>query len=753
MASESSPDLQQIGEIPASSSTMTSDGQQEFPPSLLKEAMQSLLQQGYMMAQKRAAGSTEEDEDSSASSARKKPREDGETALTSDNEFLSSPVGGNLNITLVSEYREMQKKIQAAIETQFPNYKWVSIIIRMPALCMQKGRRPPCNLFTTDAARATPLAISWGDQLPMPICIQTIKKWCSMKTVRDGLDQKYKKGFGDPMEGSGWAYTKAFSGISKGMGVTNVVMHTADDANNSVHLHVLHGFSGESFNGTQMAKALTQPQLHPFTITKHRCRNPGLALMNHMEPRSTGVWLGSNTLSMVNLAQKVYESIKLRNAGPVPEWAPMDNEDALEDEPDEDTAAFLAQLGHTGSTSEGYQVDNICSSKLDKFNSKQQQIFKILDMHPLVTYSLEEFGEMVQQLAPPAGIYFEHMLLYQKEFVQKALDKYTFTLMTRPIAVTAIQPAKYSIEDVANVMAVLMYDTGDETSESYWEVIYFQVISVLTKKHLNLKKNTVWISGPTNYGKSTVFIRGLQWIGPIAMFQLAATGDFQFGTLTYPHVLAVSDDPSGVVLEPIWPALKCVFGGERFSANEKYARKALAYASPVLICSNHERLEIHPARQVDIDAFNSRILYLKLGPGTHLPKLDRIEGQQLLWKWAFVCAERASTAYDYQRSSEEFYTMLRHVPSFMAFVSRICPGLSKSLSSEYESIRNAFFAAPPPHDTSMEGDQFAQVDEEDNNSLRPGTGHPIQHNDDFICDIDATITDDTSAEEVLSGDD
>lgn len=696
--------------------------------SLTEEEISELLALRESMKRK-AAGSEEEAQDTSVQSAPKRQKIDGECAETSENPFLVAASGSHPQLT--ENMRKMKSLIADAIAKEFPDYRWVSIVVSMAGLGMPGGRNVPVNIFTSDAKNAAPLALSWGEQILPQVAGVVIKKWGGIKAVAQLFLGKHPKGSGDPLESMDWAYTKTFAALNKGEGVTNVVAHCADPTNQSCHLHILYGFTSSSFNGTQMAKALTCGQLKPWAVDKHVCSDPALALMNHMEPRTTGVWLGSTNLGLSRLAKQVYDSLKAANISDVPEDEPGAT---IEDELDASLVGFLAPEGSQTSSFTAYQVDNLLSSKTEKFASKLNLINYHIEKSNMETYSLSFWYDYVNDLPETERLYLLHLTLYQKELVQNALAWYGRTRIKRPFIETALLPCPYLIEDVSSVMEILLHDDTDNTT---WEAIYYKVITVLNAR-ATVKRNTLWIYGPSNFGKSSVFVDGLSWLGPMARFSLNRVSEFQFGNLTHPHVLAVCDDPSGIVVEPTWPTLKAIFAGQSTDANEKYDKQAKTYPAPVMICSNAPTIELHPAKTLDVDAFNNRILHINLGSVPCLPECASTKAQHLLWKWAFFCFHQVRSM-DAERSIKEFSTMLHHIETFMLFVFRLNPSLQPQVYSLYNAKTTAFLSSVGcQHHQEMEGSCATTMEEEADLGLRSGDEGEFC-DPGFLCDSGLSI--------------
>lgn len=674
------------------------------------ERLQQLLQlEKNMMKRQRNAGLTEDDQDSSAESASKKQREDGEEMTLTENPFLNATFGYE---NLTQQMTKMRAMVAEAIQKNFPNHKWAILIINMPGIGLKNHREPPVSVFNTDAKNAQPLAVAWGSQIAPQIASNVIKRWGSQKPVRDALDARFVKGSGDALEGIGWSYTKTFAALNKGEGVTNVVIHSTDNDNTDCHVHVLYGYEGAAFNGTQMAKSLTANQLKPWTIIKRKCQDPALALMNHMEPRETGVWMGSNSMPLSRLAKMVYDTCKLYKVVDVPEQATI-HEEIIEDEIDSAAAGFLAPMGSSGSHFNSYQVDNLCSSKTAKFKAKLDYIENVINRNKLETYSMACWLDMLDGLEETEQTYFRHMTLYQESLVRMALSNLGRKRAKRKPSEVACDSCSYKVEDVATVLDIVNCDR----SHSTWEGVYFKVINVIENK-FQTKKNTLWIYGPSNFGKSSVFVRGLSWIGPIARFPLTKVGDFQFGNLTHPHSLSVCDDPSGVVIEAQWPILKAIFAGQSTDANEKYERQAKTFPAPVMICSNSPTIDLYPDKVLDRAAFNNRMLHIDLGKDPCLPDCCTDDAQELLWKWAFYCFKACYYSANIDRSFTEFDHSLHDINAFMSFISRLNPNLPSQVSSFSTAKANCFLT---PINTSehstLERSTSTTSNQEDNNSI------------------------------------
>lgn len=660
---------------------------------------------------RKAAGSNNENQDTSAESATKRQKRDGESAELSDNPFLAAISGSSLQ--LCPKMKSMRTQIQEVIQSQFPDYRWVSIVINMPGMGMPGGRQMPVNIFTSDTKNAAPLTISWGEQIIPQISALAVKKWGGQKAVAQLFANAHPKGSGDAYEGMDWAYTKTFAALNKGEGVTNVCAHSIDSTNTDCHLHVLYGYTSSAFNGTQLAKALTAGQLKPWRVDKHMCSDPALALMNHMEPRTTGVWLGSTNIHLAKLAKQIYDSLKAANITDIPE---VEGGTPIEDEVDASLAGFLAPMGSQTLGFTSYQVDNLLSSKTEKFAAKLNWINSHIARSNMETYSLPHWDDYISKLEGAEHINLLHLTCYQKDLIQNALKWYGLRKTNQKAYDLALIPTNYNIEEASSVMEIIMFD---DLESVVWEEIYFKVISVIDAKCKD-KRNTLWIYGPSNFGKSSVFVDGLSWLGPRARFNINKVTDFQFGNLAHPHSLAVCDDPSGIVIEAIWPTLKAIFAGQSTDVNEKYLTQAKTYPAPVIICSNHPTIDLHPPKTLDVEAFNNRILHINLGTHPCLPECCNGRAQHLLWKWAFVCFEKVKSN-DPDRSCKEFVLMLHNIQAFMLFVSRLNPKLLPQVSSLYESKISAFLA--PVDNTKpaqLERSVPTTYEEEDDNSLRSG---------------------------------
>lgn len=705
--SESSQEQQTSMANPESSSTPQS-AQQLL--SLQEDELMELLKLREDMKRK-AAGLCQEPQDTSAESAPKRQKIDGDSQSISDNPFLAAISGSSAH--LCPKMKNMKTQIQAVLQTQFPDYKWVSIVVNMPGMGMPGGRQMPVNIFTSDTKNAAPLALSWGEQIIPQIATVAVKKWGGQKAVAQLFANAHPKGSGDPFEGMDWAYTKTFAALNKGEGITNVCAHSTDGKNGDCHLHVLYGYTSSAFNGTQLAKAMTAGQLKPWRVDKHMCSDPALALMNHMEPRTTGVWLGATNIHLAKLAKQVYDSLKAANLSDVPE----DEEGtAIEDEVDQSLVGFLAPVGSQTSNFMAYQVDNLLSSKTEKFASKLQLINSHIERSNMETYSMSCWNDYINTLPGAEKINMLYITCYQKDLVLNALQWYGRTRAAMTFYELALLPAKYSIEEVSSVMEILLHDDLETT---VWQEIYYKVMTIINARAKE-KRNTLWIYGPSNFGKSSVFVEGLSWLGPIARFSLNKVSEFQFGNLTHPHVLSVCDDPSGIVVEPTWPVLKAIFAGQSTDVNEKYEKQARTYPAPVMICSNHPTIELQPPKTLDVEAFNNRILHINLGNAPCLPECCNRDAQHLLWKWAFVCFEKVKS-HDKERSLKEFMLILHDVQAFMMFVSRLNPNLLPQVSSLYESKTIAFLApVDKPKSTQLERSAPTQDDEEDDHCIRSG---------------------------------
>lgn len=715
-----------------------STAEQESSPTIIQEKRSSSLTDAEILEllelkesmKRKAAGFDEDQPDTSAQSAPKRQKIDGECVETSENPFLAAASGSN-QLMLTDKMRKMKSLIAEAISREFPDYKWVSIIINMPGLGMPGGRSMPVNIFTSDAKNAAALALSWGEQIIPQLCNVVVKRWGGQKAVSQLFLQAHPKGSGDPFEGMDWAYTKTFAALSKGEGITNVVAHCADPNNQSCHLHVLYGYTSSAFNGTQLAKALTCGQLKPWNVDKHVCSDPALALMNHMEPRTTGVWLGATNLGLGRLAKMVYDSLKAANISDIPEDAPGA---AIEDEVDPSIQGFLAPTGSQTSGFTSYQVDNLLSSKTEKFAAKLDLIYYHIERSRMEAYSLSCWYDYCTKLPRNEKMTLLKLTQYEKELVLNALQWYGRDKIQVPFIKTALLPCDYAIEDVSSVMEIILHDDSENTT---WEAIYYKVITVLEGRG-TCKRNTLWIYGPSNFGKSSVFVDGLSWLGPIARFSLNKVSEFQFGNLTHPHVMAVSDDPSGCVVEPTWPTLKAIFAGQSTDANEKYDKQAKTYPAPVMCCSNSPTIDLQPAKTLDVEAFNNRMLHINLGSVPCLPECVSRQAQHLLWKWAFFCYDKVKSS-DAERSIAEFITMLHHVQTFMLFVYRLSPSLQPQVCSLYNSKTTDFLSSVGQHYPPKVERHPSTTDEEEGDSgLRSGD-EGESCDPDFICDPGLSI--------------
>lgn len=125
------------------------------------------------------------------------------------------------------------------------------------------------------------------------------------------------------------------------------------------------------------------------------------------------------------------------------------------------------------------------------------------------------------------------------------------------------------------------------------------------------KRNTLWLSGPTNTGKSFLCRQILYKILSGRIMNTQLTTEFGFENILDKRVI-IYEEP--FVAPALQEDLKNILGGEDWICSKKYSPKQVVKRRPVLVSCNYENLS-HDLRlsMTDVRALKTRMYMFSLG--------------------------------------------------------------------------------------------------------------------------------------------
>lgn len=376
----------------------------------------------------------------------------------------------------------------------------------------------------------------------------------------------------------------------------------------SGHYHILLSFEDNCDNVGQknFYRACTDELLRPMKVIKKVCKNPERAMAYMVEPGPGRSFLGStdaDIVAMCNKERRFMAENKMIDTIPFPQ------DDSMA--PVSDALKFYDKV---------YSTDHKVKQIADKIlTSQDANLIYAHDFLATVMISLnlsstdlenvqrEVYGLPVARCSDHRRLTLFKVLTHQHAgrmlWIMYICKKNRTTFKDNIGTVgTTWQPDEYgpTMDKVRNMFNAMLRAPD-------WFVQLFQVYPILLGA-LG-KMNCVYLWGPPDLGKTTVFKKAMLWASPHA-YPSMNTGNFSFSELYFPHVLAIVDDYDPLLdnsASELLKHLKCMCGGEPTVVNVKNKTNCITMVSPVIWLSNEPNFQINILSETHVAALKVRI--------------------------------------------------------------------------------------------------------------------------------------------------
>lgn len=381
----------------------------------------------------------------------------------------------------------------------------------------------------------------------------------------------------------------------------------------SLHYHILLTFEDDCDNlgAKQFYRTATDEKLKPMKITKKQCNNPIQALCYMAEPGTGRSYMGSTDKDIARLMVKIH---RFQNDASLVDSIPLPQDSAV-------AGAFESGSFYESTIDDKKEVITWCRDILSSKGNSQVDKLEIGVTHMvelgLGATGLKDFRASMYGL--PKG--------RVSPLVQRALFKLLFTphvnemlwemYMVRCANKEIIHSLRtigmtWPSEIVENTIQKFKLQIKMLRPDLPWFIQLFRIYPILFKKFG--KKNTAYIYGKANLGKSRIWKQGLQWITPTCYPTVAGT-QFGFSELAVPHCITIIDDCDPVLDDratKLLDQVKNMTAGTSTSVDAKYEKNLQTKTSPVIWLSNQPFFIIGCISPDNMEALKSRIDFIEM---------------------------------------------------------------------------------------------------------------------------------------------
>lgn len=505
-------------------------------------------------------------------------------------------------------------------EKRFVNYNWMTVCVSIPltttnpyALMIAPVRHENGEKYESKV----PLKMMQYD----PMLNTAVKHWSVPDPIKRSIDNLAKD--------AGSQLQRIVSTLSCKGSPDNVVLMTSHNGGCKLgrwHIHCLIGSPTEirQLNAYKQTNSTRYPALR---IKRHKIADPTWAILHHLQMSDDRQYLGTNHPALAADLKKVIETLQHEKVKihKIPE-APTEGELQIVDD-----INYLLPAEGEAVVSCSDTVRKL-AFKAKNANQRNQVFYQIARKWRIGKATEQEIREcIVHGNHPDAEVQIMTGILElpKSQFHQLA-QMYLTKIAGIPIDVQAKEFLR-TIDEQQLLSVARIVDILDEDDPPYWFSDIHRAAHVLLGK--GGKRNTVYVYGAPSLGKTRIYNVALDFLHPIAYPSLTVD-EHTMEELAQPHVVAIFDDVSTILVGRQIEMLKQCFGGQSFPLNVKYQSNSMALTSPVIFLSNTEGFRLMSDNQANhLEALDHRMVKIEM---REYPMKADAEVWQVVW--AFLLA-------------------------------------------------------------------------------------------------------------------